>query len=174
MMFNVGDFIIYGGNGVCKVDNIGKLKSPDAPDDRTYYTLLPVYAKGRKIFTPVDNTKVIMRPVINEKEALELIDSMKDIDALWLADEKRREQIYKEAFQTCECREMVKIIKTIYLRKRSRLAEGRKVTVGDSRYFQKAEDSLYGELAIALGMDIEQVKEFVIERVEQLEAQEQG
>jgi len=47
--------------------------------------------------------------------------------------------------------------------------EGKKVTAVDEKYFHLAENSLYGELAIPLEMTKEEVKKYVVERVEQLQ-----
>lgn len=66
-MFEVGDFIIYGSNGVCRVENVGSMDMKGVPSDKMYYTLVPVYSSKTKVFTPVDNAKVIMRPVISEQ-----------------------------------------------------------------------------------------------------------
>lgn len=171
-MFEIGERIIYGTNGVCCVEKIGALDSPNALEGRIYYTLCPEYAKDSTIFTPVDNQKVKMRAVATKEEAMKLIDEIKDIESLWIADEKSREQKYKEAVQTCDRRELVKIIKTIYLRKQSRLVEGKKVTAVDEKYFKLAEERLYGELAVSLNMTIDEVKSYIIERVEQLSIHE--
>lgn len=167
-MFEAGDYIVYGNNGVCRVEKVGTIELSDTPKDKMYYTLCPYYLKGRTIFTPVDNEKVIMRRILTKEEAIELIDDIKNIDLFWISDEKRREMEYKEALKKCDCREAVKIIKTIYLRKKSRIAEGKKLTTGDEKYFHMAEESLYGEMAISLGMNKDEVKEYVIERVGQL------
>ncbi len=164
-MFKVGDYIIYGNNGVCKVVDIGNIDSPGISKDRIYYTLCPLYTKGNKIFTPADNQKVKMRSVLTKEEATDLIDDIKNIDSLWILDEKKREMEYKEAFRKCDCRELVKIIKTIYMRKQMRLTEGKKLTAGDKKYFDMAEESLYSELAIPLEMNKDAVKEFVIARI---------
>ena len=80
------------------------------------------------------------------------------IQLLIITDEKKREECYKETMRTCDCREFVSIIKTIYTRKQERLAEGKKVTASDEKYFSMAEDKLYGELAIALEMEKNKVK----------------
>lgn len=167
-MFEIGEFVVHGSNGVCVVEDIGTLDVPGLPADRMYYTLRPHQGRGGKIFTPVENRKVIMRKIINKEEALKLIDDMVNIDSLWVLDEKKREQAYKEAFQKCDCREMVKIIKTIYTHTEERLAEGKKVSNCDERYFKMAEDRFYGELAIPLEMEADEVKEFVTERVESI------
>lgn len=114
-----------------------------------------------------------MRRILTKTEAMELIDGITKIDSLWIADEKTRELQYKEMFRKCDCRELVRIIKTIYARKQARLAEGKKVTTQDEKYFHMAEEALYGELAISLGMTKDEVKAFVIERaVRQDEVQE--
>lgn len=168
-MFETGDYVVYGNVGVCKVDEIGNIDSPQVSRKRLYYTLNPIYSVGSTIFTPVDNEKVIMRPVITKEEALKLIDTIPSIELLWIADEKKREDDYKETLRKCDCREWVRVMKTIHLRKKSRQAENKKITARDEKYFRMAEDSLYGELAIALNMDKDTTKEYVIDRVEELE-----
>ena len=163
--FKIGDLIIYGNNGVCKIIDCGKLDSSCASKDKIYYTIEPYYTTGTKIYTPVDNDKVIMRPVMTKDEAMGLIDEIDKIEELWIPDEKRRENEYKETIKKCNCIELVKIIKTIYLRKQSRIAEGKKITSGDEKYFKIAEENLYGELAISLNMSKEETKDFIINRV---------
>lgn len=168
-MFQVGDYVIYGNNGVCRIENVGPMEMMDMPKERLYYTLAPVSSNAGKIFTPVDNAKVVIRAVITREEAQKLIDDIKDIDELWIADERRRENVYKEAMAKCDLREFVKIIKTIYLRKQSRIAAGKKLTAADERYFHMAEESLYGELAIPLEMEKEEVKKYVVAKVKEKE-----
>lgn len=164
-MFEIGDFIIYGSNGVCRVENIGNMDIQGIPSDRMYYTLVPVYEKKSKLFTPVDNRKVVMRPVISEQEAYELIDHMKEMQVLSIEDEKSKDIVFKEAFRKCDCRELVRIIKTLYEKKIARQAQGKKITAGDERYFKMAEESLYGELAIALGIQKEEVEALIEQRI---------
>ncbi len=152
-MFKVGDLIVYGNTGVCTVEKIGKPELTGVSDDKEYYTLSPYYSRNSRIFTPCDNDKVVMRPVISKKEAEKLLKEIPKIKLLVITDEKKREERYKETMRTCDCREFVSILKTIYNRKITRLAEGKKVTASDERYFNMAEDKLLGELAIALGVE---------------------
>ncbi len=165
-MFEVGDFIIYGNNGVCRVDAVGATELAGLSKDRMYYTLSPIYERKSRLFTPVDNEKVIMRAVISKEEAYKLLEEIKKIDFLWVQDEKRREESYKEAFRKCDYRELAKMIKAIYFHKEARQAEGKKISASDDRYFHIAEETLYGELAISFDMDKEKVKEVVIASVE--------
>lgn len=167
-MFEIGELIIYGGNGVCRVEKIGPIDT-GAAKDRMYYTLNPLKNKDSRIFTPVDNQKVIMRPTMKREDALELIDQIQDLETLWIVDERKRETEYKEAVRKCDCREYVKIIKTIHQRKKARLADGKKVTAVDERYCTIAEDNLYEELSVALDMDRTQTKLFVEQKVKEKE-----
>jgi len=157
-VFKVGDLIVYGNTGVCTVEKIGKPDLAGVSDDKDYYTLAPYYSRNSRIFTPCDNDKVVMRPVMSKKEAQKLLKEIPEIGVLVIRDEKKREECYKETMKTCDCREFVSILKTIYNRKMTRLAEGKKVTASDERYFNMAEDKLFGELAIALGVEKSQMK----------------
>lgn len=165
-MFELGEYIVYGRNGVCKVIEIGTLEVGGASKDKLYYTLIPKYSNGSKFFTPVDNKKVVMRSVISIEEANALIDDFKNIETIWVADDMRREDVYKKSIKRCDSRELVKIIKTIYLRKKSRISEGKKVTISEEKYLKMAEDSLFGELAIPLQMDKDKIHEFVMAKLE--------
>ena len=138
-MFQVNDVVIYGHHGVCEITNVGTLKMPMADQEKLYYTLRPVYHKESSVYAPVENRKIVMRSVITIEEAM----------------------------QTCDCEELVKIIKTLYLRKQQRLESGKKVTVVDEKYFRQAEDKLYEELAYALGMEKKQVGTYISQHMEE-------
>lgn len=164
-MFNVGDFIIYGSNGVCKITDVGPMKMSGIPKDKLYYTMVPCYIRDSEIFTPVDNERVVMRKVMSKTEAEDFIDSISDIKELEIVEEKKRELEYKAAVLTCDPIILVELIKTIRTRMDERIAEGKKVTSSDSKYIHLAEDSLYGELAVSLEMDKDEVKDYVKEKV---------
>ena len=162
-MFKVGDYVVYGSTGVCRVEDITMLDM--AGTEKEYYVLVPVYNKNGKAFLPVDNTKVVLRPVLTKDEALKLIDTIPQIEEISPVNDRGREEKYKELARTCDCRSGVTIIKTIYVRKQERLAQGKKVTSTDERYFKLAEDSLYSELGFAMDMDREEVSGFIRERI---------
>ena len=74
-MFTVGDYIVYGTDGICIVKDISQIDIPGAPSGRTYYLLSPVGARESKIYSPVDNTKVTMRRIISKEEAAKLSET---------------------------------------------------------------------------------------------------
>ena len=93
------------------------------------------------------------------------MDEIPDIEELWEKDDKVREMRYKEAIRSCNPREWIQIIKTSYLRQQQRKAIGKKATTVDERYFKAAEEHLYAELSIALGVPKDEVKDYIQTRL---------
>ena len=169
-MFAVDDYIIYGNHGVCRVQKIGTVSLSMVDKNKVYYTFRPVYKNEAVVYAPVENPKSIIRPVLTKEEADTLIEEIPQLDSVWIANEKEREAQYKAALKTCDCRELIRIIKTLYCRKMDRIRDGKKVTVVDERYFRQAEEQLYGELAFAMNMDRSQMSDYLTERISKLEA----
>lgn len=165
-MFEVGDYIVYGGIGVCKVDSIGKIDIQGVSKDKLYYTLVPIYIKGRKIYIATDNEKALIRPLISKKEALQFIDEINTLEVISGKDEKSNEEIYKKTVLKCDFKECLRIIKTLYLKKRIRIEQGKRMTNGDEKYLHMAEENLYGELSVLLEMNRSEVSRFIESRVD--------
>lgn len=166
-MYKIGEFVVYGRTGICEVAEITTMKMDGVPKDRLYYILMPCKNKGGKIFTPVDNDKVVMRPVITKDKAMELLEQIPEISELWIPNEKMREAKYKECLRTCECEDMIRIIKTLYIRKLDREAQGKKITATDERYLKMAEGSLYSELSLALGIPEPEMEDYICKYIEE-------
>ncbi|MCM1124479.1 MAG: CarD family transcriptional regulator [Eubacterium sp.] len=169
-MFERDQLIMCGGHGVCRVVNITGNPVDRLDKVRKYYVLEPVFEKGSTVYTPVDNDKVVMRRIMNKEEAEELAEGITEIDTVWIQEEKSREQMYKEAIRTYDCRSLVQIIKTLYLRKQDRLKEGKKVLSSDEQYLRKAEELLYGEMSLALSIPKESVAAYIKETVRKQES----
>lgn len=168
-MFQKGDYVIYGHNGICCIQDITTLDIPGVDKNRKYYLLKPVYMSGSTVYTPVDAAESLLRPAMSREEADNLIKSIPDIPIIPLSDEKTLEQTYKKYMRSNSSEAWVQLIKTIYLRKENRIMTGHKVTALDSRYFDLAESSLYGELSVALGKPREEVKSYIVSCIDRLE-----
>ncbi|MGN0365470.1 MAG: CarD family transcriptional regulator [Suilimivivens sp.] len=168
-MFQKGDYVIYGHNGICCIQDITTLNIPGVDKNREYYLLKPVYMSSSTVYTPVDTAQTTLRHAISKEEADTLIKSIPDIPLIPLGNEKTLEKTYKEYMRSNNCESWVQLIKTIYQRKENRILTGHKVTALDSRYFDLAEASLYGELSIALGKPRDEVKSYIINCIDKIE-----
>lgn len=166
-MFQADDVVVYGNNGICKVTDVGTISLSGVDKQRKYYTLRPVYQSETVYYVPVENQKTNMRLVITKDEAEQLIEDIATMESAWIVNEKEREAQYKEALRSCDCRELIKIIKTLYQRKQLRIQDGKKVTTVDERYFHLAETQLYEELGYALGMAKEEVSAYITNHITQ-------
>lgn len=165
-MFDIGDYIVYGHNGICRVEDITHPDIAGADEERIYYVLIPESSKESRLFCPADNDKVILRRIISAEEAAEIIEESKTIEPLSISDERMRDGSYKSVMRSCDPRQCVKIIKALLMRKREREINGKKITAIDERYLKMAEDELYGELAIATGQAWDEVKEMILSNCE--------
>ena len=69
--------------------------------------------------------------------------------------------MYKDAIRSYDCRSLVQIIKTLYLRRQSRAEQGKKVLSSDEHYLKKAEELLYSEMSLALSIPKENVVDYI-------------
>jgi RNA polymerase-interacting CarD/CdnL/TRCF family regulator len=78
-VFKINEYIVYGNDGVCKVEGIGKPDFYDESSDKKYYMLKPVFCDNSIIYSPIDNSRVVMRRVITKEEVQELINLIPEI-----------------------------------------------------------------------------------------------
>lgn len=165
-MFQVNDYIIYGESGVCLIAAITTPPISGVDKDKNYYVLHPCNTLGKTIYTPIDNDKVSMRKILTKLEAEKVINRIPFLDSIWIDNEKFREGIYKKEMRTYNCEAWIKIIKTLYLRKAERKAEGKVLTATDEKYSKAAESFLYKELSLSLGITLEEAKTLIEGKIE--------
>lgn len=165
-MFKKDDIVIYSGYGLCRVMDVTTMNMHGIPKDKLYYTLLQLTGSGGTIYTPVEHKEKILRAVISREEAEDLIQFIPEIEVLWVTDERLRENQYKEALKSCDCRDWIRIIKCLHFRRQDRQAQGKRMTAVDEKYFQIARDCLYSELSMSMGVPKERMEAFIMEQIE--------
>lgn len=175
-MFNPGDTVVYRHH-VCTVVKIRE----NYFEGKDYLELHTLYGKAMKLFVAVDEAQPpALRAVMSEKEALALIDSIVDAEAIdestlpkagtaTLAERRIKEE-YDKHLKTFAPEDLIPIIKSVHERTTRRENAGRHITSTDKRYFELAEGLLCDELAASLDMDRENVKDFLVERIKEAEA----
>lgn len=166
-MYEVGEMVFYGGEGVCCVEAVGPLEMSGASREKSYYTLSPLYRSG-KVYTPVDREEA-MRPVLSRQEAEHLVRA---IPAMAAEDCSRMSlralgEHYRGLIHTSSCENMVRVIKSAYAKGRSRRSRGAAPSQMDARYLKRAEELLYGELAVALDIPRERVPDYIAAAAEE-------
>lgn len=161
-IFKENDYVMYKKD-VCKIKEIqyNKINGND------YYILIPIDDETLIIDVPTDNRMGYLRNIISEEEANKIIKSIKDIKPLENINDKNIENTYKELIYNGNHEDLIKIIKTSYLRNEARINDKKKISEKDSKYFNLAEKYLYNELSIALNKTFEETKKYIIDSINQ-------
>ena len=154
-MFSVGEYIVYGVEGVCRVEEAGKLKVAGLDKNRAYYRLRPYY-HGGTIYTPVDG-KAVMRPVLTREE----LEPLADVPP----DSRAAGEYYRAILSGHDCVALLRLCKTLHAKQNSPSASRRGVNSTELRSWRMAEEMLYGEFGFALGMPPAQVREYLREKL---------
>ena len=164
-MYNIGDLLFYGTNGVCRVSEI--CASPfDSNDTRSFYKLTPIAENTTLvIYTPVDNTQVVMRALISKEEAQALLARIGSIEQVAVAVEKHRKDAYRETIREGNPEGYVKIIKTVRARREMFKRTRRRVPDMDNDFEHTSKTCLYGELSTVLGISREEIHRIVTESI---------
>ena len=164
-MFEIGEHIVYGTSGICRVEGI--CPSPyDKNDTRTFYLLIPVHnPMGSTIYTPVDNERVPMRRLMTREEIDSLIVAMPDIGLVEVPVEKQRREIYRNTIGALRPEGYVSVMKTVEWRREALTAARKHFPVSDMEYGRLAKHLLYSECAHVLGMDENCIEAYITRRL---------
>ena len=137
-------------------------------NNEDYYLLRPIKNKSLKISTPVANKNNKIRDLIKKEEINSLIKKIPSIEII-TTDDKFIENEYKKLLTNGTHEDLIKVIKTTYLRNKKRLDNNKKIAEKDKSFFELAEEYLYNELSIVLEKTYEETKEFIINEVKKIE-----
>ena len=168
-MFQPGELFIYGSTGVCRVLSIDQRQDyvNGVKQTRLYYQLKPLYQVGT-IYTPVDNDKVVMRPVISRAEAEALIDAIPTLHPAPcpVATTQALTQHYQASLRRHSCRSLMELTMAIHQKQCRAQAQNRRLGMVDERFMKQAEQLLFGELAAALELPYEDVQPYIAGRLQ--------
>ena len=164
-MYQIGEKIIYGGNGVCVIDEIKVIETPHTGEAQQYYVIRPMF-QDCKISVPVDTT-VFMRPVISQAEAEDLVDSIPrvEVEPYYNSALRQLQEYYDAQINTHRCEDLLELTMSLHRKKLRMLEQKRKFGAIDERYMKRAEELLFGELAAALEIQRDEVRQYIEDRL---------
>lgn len=167
-MFEIGELMVYGTSGVCRVKDI--CPSPfnrDGGTDKLFYQLEPLNdTSNYVIYSPVDNTAVRMRRLLPLERIREIIDSLSDVEIIEVPVEKRRRDVYRDTLQTADTWEYLRLIKTVARRRAEFRRTRRRLPDIDNDSEHTARKCVYDEFSAVLGICRDEVNSLLISRLE--------
>ena len=165
-MFQINDTVIYGTQGVCKIENIEMREFMG--NKKEYYVLKPVKDPSATIYAPTNNAKTIekMRKILSEQEVYHLIETLPEKEIIWYQNESERKEAYKKLLAKGDHTELIGMIKALYLQKQKREAEGKHLYLSDERFFKEAESILYNEFQYVLKIKKDELLNLIFKKGE--------
>lgn len=164
-MFKKGDMVVYENTGVCRISDIKALDR----SEKLYYCLEPLFDTGI-IYSPVESKKVNLRYTASKEEAEIMIDMIPSVQTETFHCKSFQELTahYKSIMKTHSCKSLIKLLMSIYEKKRTAIQNGKKIGQIDERFMKKAEDMLYGEFSVSLGIPKDEVEGYIRKRIKNL------
>lgn len=164
-MLDLNSVVVYSPYGVCKVDSIIERKL--GSEIRKYYVLAPIGQDTSSYLipttSPIIETKI--KPVLSKKEILELIKVIPDQEIKWVENDNERKQYFQEIIRKADRKELIALIKAIYIHQDSLKDKKKRLHAVDEQYFHDAEKLIYDEISYVLEIDKEQVIPYITDSI---------
>ncbi|MBQ8927705.1 MAG: CarD family transcriptional regulator [Oscillospiraceae bacterium] len=167
MKLQPDEFVVYRSAGVCRVLS-EESQSPDGVTQVMYYKLKPESDPNSTYYVPVAMAEEKLRRLLTREEVLELIDNMplSADEEEWLDNRRERKEMYSRIIGGDDQKALVNLIASLYFRKQSSEASGKRFSSMDESAMKNAEQLMLQEFGIVLGMPAEEVRTFIDERVQ--------
>ena len=166
MMFQVNDVVVYGAQGVCRIDGIQKQKMDGVIKE--YFVLKPADQREAVFYVPTWNEKALakMRKVLTKEDVDALIDSIPEKEPFWIPNENARKDAYRQILAGGDHAAVISMLQALYAHKQERETIGKRLHVVDDYFMREAEQLLYNEWRYVLNMDKAGLMTYIMERIE--------
>ncbi|MFU7516048.1 CarD family transcriptional regulator [Clostridium sp. HCS.1] len=158
-MFKINDYVVYGLNGVCMIEDIEKMLLKDK--ELEYYILAPINNKKMTIKIPVNNKTIAIRELMSKNEVMNLIECISKKETIEIDDFRKKNQEYKSIIRSGDVLEIIKVINSINLEKDEKASLGKRINKTEDDILINAKKQLYQEISIVLGININEVDDYI-------------
>lgn len=160
-LFKIGDIVVYGAQGVCKIDRVETKQIGRQRQD--YYVLKPNSNQNTSVFVPVDNESLTakMLNVLTKAQINDLSKKVADIEVIKANDENQKRELYKSILSSSDREKLISLIKTIRFERDARRKAGKKLNISDEQTLRKAELLLYNEIAFVFDVEPDDAKNII-------------
>lgn len=161
--YQVGQFVVYGTNGICTVEDITEMSPARGMEKAPYYILKPAGADTSTLFVPMKNEKLVskMRAVMTKEEIDTLLMGMVDKELEWETDRRYRTENFHDILTKGVTEDLLLMISCIYVRKRELIIQNKKLPATDSNTLKAAEKLVEEEFSHVLGIKPHEVGKYI-------------
>ena len=160
-MYKPGDTVMYGSFGICTVTAVEKRDLTGKKQE--YYILKHINSDKNIFYVPTDNETALskLHRICTKSDVDELISHMNSEEPIWIDNDIRRREEYSRIIKDADKHEIIRLIKTLYLRRKELAESGKKLRSADENYLSLAENMLFEEFAYTLDIDKSEVVGYI-------------
>ena len=160
-MYNIGDVVMYGTFGICKISSIEKRDFTG--EEQEYYILKHINDDKNTFYVPANNETALgkIHPICSKADVDDLIAHMNAEQPIWIDNDIKRKEEYSRIIKETDKHEIIRLIKTLYLHRKELAKGGKKLRSSDENYLNTAENMLFEEFAYALDIDKSEVVDYI-------------
>ena len=157
-MYQVGDRVVYGIHGVCRV--IAHEKQMIDRKPVVYLVLEPVDYEGSRYLLPVHNEVAMakLRELMSLEE-LQMLLLEKTDSGDWVPEENRRKQYYRDLLSGNDPRRILAVIRGVLNHRQMLQESGKKVHQCDENFLHDAQRLIAGEIAAVMDISFAEALE---------------
>ena len=163
-MFKINDSVIHCREGLSTIVAINNMNGKD------YFLVSVNRNSGETIYVPVDTANSIIRPLMNKKDADELLLYIKKIKKEFNTNTKQRRDGYKKKLSSGDVKEIAYLYRQLYFYEKIGGENNTEIKLGpvDIDMLEYAQNMLMDELAISYSVKRDEIKSFVEKRITKL------
>lgn len=148
--------------GVCKIENI-KAESFGRGALRQFYVLKPIYDNNSTtLYVPTDSKKIVLKPLIDEKEIKDLLRNLDTTNCLWVENDVQRKDVFTKILKSGDRSQIILLIKELHEQKLCRQQTGKRLHISDEKFLREAEKLIHEELAFSMNIAVDDVSDFIM------------
>ena len=161
--FDIGEYVSYGINGMCNIEDIRPMQLSQCVEKMMYYILRPESNPKSTIFVPVNNQKLVskMRELMTKDEINAMLERMKDRTLEWEKDVRFRTESFHEILNNGVNQDLILMIRCLHRKRQELIQLGKKLPARDSNTLKTAERLVEEEFAHVLHIKCEEVSDYI-------------
>ena len=161
--FDIGEYVSYGINGMCNIEDIRPMKLSQRVEKLMYYILRPESNPKSTIFVPVNNQKLVskMRELMTKDEINAMLVWMTDRTLKREKDVRFRTESFHEILNNGVNQDLILMIRCLHRKRQELVQLGKKLPARDSNTLKTAERLVEEEFAHVLHIKCEEVSDYI-------------
>lgn len=163
-MFKINDFVIHAREGLSTIISVSAINGRD------YFLVKSNQANGETIYVPVETAGNIIRHVLNEKEADDVLLYIKSITKEFNNNTKQRRDGYKRRLSSGDVRDIAYLYRQLYFYNAIGGENNNEIKLGpvDIDMLSYAKNMLLDEFALTYKKDRSKIEAFIENRISKL------